>query len=55
LREMQMQPGVCRREDARKHARGDALLATPEGMLVIDVKIVHEFAATHPAGHGGYR
>jgi hypothetical protein len=24
-------------------------------MLVIDVKIVHEFAATHPAGHGGYR
>ena len=41
LRALQMQPGVRRHAQAREEARGDALLATPKGMLVLDVNIVH--------------
>jgi hypothetical protein len=41
LRMMQMQPGVRRHEQAREDARGDALLAMTNGMLVIDVNVVH--------------
>ena len=41
LRVLQMQPGVRRHAQAREEARGDALLAMPEGMLVLDVNIVH--------------
>ena len=37
----QMQPGVRRHAQAREEARGDALLAMPKGMLVLDVNIVH--------------
>ena len=36
-----MQPGVRRHAQAHEDARGDALLAMPEGMLVLDVNIVH--------------
>ena len=41
LRALQMQPGVRRHAQARKDARGDALLVMPKGMLVLDVNIVH--------------
>ena len=41
LRALQMQPGVRRHAQAREEARGDALLAMPKGMLVLDVNIVH--------------
>ena len=41
LRALQMQPGVRRHAQAREDARGDALLAMPKGMLVLDVNIVH--------------
>ena len=41
LRALQMQPGVRRHAQAREEARSDALLAMPEGMLVLDVNIVH--------------
>ena len=41
LRALQMQPGVRCHAQAREDARGDALLAMPEGMLVLDVNIVH--------------
>ena len=47
---MQMQPGVRRHENARKDARGDAFLAMPEGMLVIDVNVVHALAVTYLQG-----
>jgi hypothetical protein len=46
LRELQMQPGVRRHDNARKDARGNLLLAMPEGMLVIDVNVVHALAVT---------
>ena len=36
-----MQSGVRRHAQAREQARGDALLAMPKGMLVLDVNIVH--------------
>jgi hypothetical protein len=36
---MKMQPGVRCHECAREDALGDALVAMPEGMLVIDVNI----------------
>ena len=41
LRALQMQPGVRRHAQAREDARGDALLAMPQDMLVLDVNIVH--------------
>ena len=41
LHALQMQPGVRRHAQAREDARGDALLAMPQGMLVLDVNIVH--------------
>ena len=41
LRALQMQPGVRRHAQAREDMRGDALLAMPKGMLVLDVNIVH--------------
>ena len=50
LRELQMQPGVRRHENAREDARGDALLAMPEGMLVIDLNVVHALAVTFLQG-----
>jgi hypothetical protein len=50
LREMQMQPGTRRHEGAHKDARGGALLAKPEGLLVIDVNMVHALAATYLQG-----
>ena len=50
LGEMQMQPGVRGHKDAREDARGDALLARPEGMLVIDVNVVHALAETYLHG-----
>ena len=37
-------------ENARENARGDALLAMPEGMLVIDVNVVHALAVTYLQG-----
>ena len=46
LGEMQMQPGFRRHEDAR----GDALLAMPQSMLVIDVNILHALAVTYLQG-----
>ena len=46
LREMQMQPGAHRHEGAHADARGDTLLAMPEGMLVIYVNIVHALSVT---------
>jgi hypothetical protein len=46
LRELQAQPGVRR----HKNARGDALLAMPEGMLMIDVNVVHALAVTYLQG-----
>ena len=49
LRALQMQPGVRRHAQAREEARGDALLAMPKGMLVLDVNIVHQHAFRH--GH----
>ena len=45
-----MQPGVRRHENAREDARGDALLAMPEGMLVLDVNVVHAMAVTYLQG-----
>ena len=50
LRDLQMQPGVRRHENARDDTRGDALLAMPEGMLVFDVSIVHALAVTYLQG-----
>ena len=50
LRELQMQPGVRRHENAREDARGNALQAMPEGMLVIDVNVVHALAVTYSQG-----
>ena len=50
LRELQMQPGVRRHENAHEDARGDALLAMPEGMLVIHVNVVHALAVTYLQG-----
>ena len=47
LRKLQLQPGVRRHENARKDARAAALLAMPEGMLVIDVSVVHALAVTY--------
>ena len=41
LRAMQMQPGVRRHTKARNGARGDAILAMSDGLLVPDVKVVH--------------
>ena len=41
LRALQMQPGVRHHAQACEDARGDALLAMPQGMLVLDVNIVH--------------
>ena len=41
LRAVQMQPGVRCHAQAREDARGNALLAMPQGMLVLDVNIVH--------------
>ena len=41
LRALQMQPGVRCHAQAREDARGDVLLAMPQGMLVLDVNIVH--------------
>ena len=50
LRELQMQPGVRRHENARKDACGDALLTMPEGMLVIVVNVAHALAETYLQG-----
>ena len=47
---LQMQRGVRCHENAREGARGDALPAMPESMLVIDVNIVHALAATYLQG-----
>ena len=55
LRALQMQPGVRRHAQARGDARGDALLAMPEGMLVLDVNIVHAPAVRVPRGDSGHR
>ena len=46
LRELLMQPGVRRHQNARKDAHGDALLAMPEGMLAIDVDVVLALVVT---------
>ena len=50
LRMLQMQPGVRRHEEAREDARGDALLAMSDGMLVIDVNVVHAPAQKYVEG-----
>ena len=50
LRDLQMQLGVRRHDNAREDARGGALLAMPEGMLVIDVNVVHALAGTYSQG-----
>ena len=50
LRELQMQPCVRHHENVREDARGDALLAMLEGMLVIDVNVVHAMAVTYLQG-----
>ena len=43
-------PPARRHKNAREDARGDALLAMPEGMLVIDVNVVHAMAVTYLQG-----
>ena len=50
LHEMQVKPGIRRHRGAREDARDDALLAIPEGMLAMDVNIVHSLAATYLQG-----
>jgi hypothetical protein len=50
LRAQQMQPGVRRHAQVREDARGDALLAMRNGMLVLDVNIVHALAVAFLEG-----
>ena len=50
LRELQMQPDIRRHENARENACGDALLAMPKDMLMIDVNVVHALAVTYLQG-----
>ena len=50
LRAMQMQPGARRHAKERNGARGDAILAMPDGLLVLDVKIVYAPAQTYLTG-----
>ena len=52
LRELQRQPlaGVRRHKNAREDARGDALLAMPAFMLLIDVNVAHALAVTFLQG-----
>ena len=50
LRQLRMQPGVRRHENASEDARSDALLVMPGGMLVIDESIVHALAVTYLQG-----
>ena len=51
---MQMQPGARRHTKARNGARGDAILAMPDGLLVLDVKVVHAPAQTYLTGAPGF-
>ena len=45
-----LQPGIRRHGNAREDARNNALLARPDGMLVIDVKAVHALAVSYLQG-----
>ena len=45
-----MHSGARRLEDARKDMHGSALLAMPEGMLMIDVRVMHALAVMYLQG-----
>ena len=50
MRGLQMHPGTGRHENAREDACSDALLAMPEGVLVVDVNVMHALAVTYLQG-----
>ena len=47
---MQMQPGARRHTKACNGARGDTVLAMPDGLLVLDFTVVHAPAQTYLTG-----
>ena len=47
---MQMQPCAQQQTNARNGVRGDAILAVPDGSLVLNIKVVHTPVQTNLNG-----